>query len=286
MNHKNGKWTKQILAHRHEDGMWGNFHALGCPINCSDYKTEQAIRRLHILGYKKEDEPIQGVINRMVLCIEGKENIDHYSEKIHDWPLFQGLMLSAWIRIFDPSNQAALAIAQQWAFVAEKAFEHGEYDRERDIAAFTQQRGRKPKSSFETGFGMFYHVALLKGVLSPKTESLFLDYCLARPDGMYYIHSKPLYQVPAVFASRESSRYLYALEVLAEYDLAKEKLQFAVDWLIANQDVHGQWDFGMAAKDNIYFPLSDSWRDIEVRKSDCTERVTAFLKKVGENKRK
>lgn len=65
---------------------------------------------------------------------------------------------------------------------------------------------------------MFYHAALLKGVLTQKTESLFLDYYLTKPDGMYYIYDKPLNKVSDVFASREASCYLAALEVLAEYD--------------------------------------------------------------------
>ena len=280
MEHKEGKWAAQILEARHEDGMWGNFHALSSPVKGRPITTEQAIRRLHRLGYTMEDEVIKNVVERMVLCITGQQKIDNYSEKTHDWNFFEKLMLSAWIRIFEPQNPYALEAARGWADIVEKAFASGTYCREDDIEAFTQQQGRRPRSGFETGFGMFYHAALLPGVLTPTTERMFLDYYLSKPDGMYYIYDRPLNQVPEVFASKDASCYLAAMEVLAGYETAKEKLSFVVEWLNDNKDENGQWDFGPKANDGVYFPLSDSWRKAEDRKRDCTERVNMFLSRL------
>lgn len=280
MENKYGKWAEEILAARHEDGMWGNFHTLSCPVKGRPITTEQAIRRLYRLGYTMEDEVIRRIVDRMVLCVKGEQKIDDYYERKHDWPFFEKLMLSAWIRIFDPQNPYALEVARGWAEIAEKAFAGGAYCREDDIEAFTKQQGRKPKSGFETGFGMFYHAVLLQGVLTPKTERLFLDYYLSKPDGMYYIYDKPLNQVPEEFASRGASCYLAAMEVLAGYEAAKEKLLFVADWLNDNKDENGQWDFGPKANDGIYFPLSDSWRKAVDRKQDCTERVNNFLNRL------
>lgn len=56
---------------------------------------------------------------------------------------------------------------------------------------------------------------------------------------MFYTYAKPLNKLPDVFASRDASDYLAALEVLAEYDLAKTKLKFAADWLEENRDENG-----------------------------------------------
>lgn len=280
MEHKEGKWAAQILEARHEDGMWGNFHALSSPVKGRPITTEQAIRRLHRLGYTMEDEVIKTVMERMVLCITGQQKIDNYSEKTHDWNLFEKLMLSAWIRIFEPQNPYALEVARGWADIVEKAFASGTYCREDDIEAFTKQQGRKPRSGFETGFGMFYHAALLPGVLTPTTEHMFLDYYLSKPDGMYYIYDRPLNHVPEVFASKDASCYLAAMEVFTGYETAKEKLSFVVEWLNDNKDEDGQWDFGPKANDGVYFPLSDSWRKAEDRKRDCTERVNMFLSRL------
>ena len=189
-------------------------------------------------------------------------------------------MLSAWIRLFEPENEIAVHVAMQWAWIAEQAFQSGQYNSKDDIEAFVSQFGRKPKSGFETGFGMFYHAVLLQGVLTARTESLLLDYYLTRPDGIFYIYDKPLFILPEIFASKQTSYYLAAVEVLAGYQNAQEKLQFVVDWLYANKNKQGQWDLGTGVKDGVYFPLSDSWRSEDSRKLDCTERITKLLQKI------
>lgn len=280
MDHKNGKWAQQILDIRDEDGMWGTFHTLSQPTGKKPITTEQAIRRLRILGFTKDDAPIQVVLERMCLCVSGERKIDDYSEKKHDWPLFEKLMLSAWIRLFDPENEIALHIAGQWASIAEKAFSSGQYNKNDDIKAFTLQFGRKPKSGFETGFGMFYHAALLQGVLSPETESLLLDYYLSRSEGIYYIYENCLGVLPEVFTSKKTSYYLAAVELLSSYRHAREKLGFVAEWLASNKNEQGQWDLGTGAKDGVYFPLSDSWRNQDSRRVDCTERITSLLQRI------
>lgn len=280
-NHKNGKWAKQILDSRNDEGMWGVFHTLSQPRPGRAITTEQAIRRLRILGYTGEDAPIRTVLARMGQCVRGERKIDDYREKTHDWALFERLMLSAWIRLFDPENADALAVAGQWAAIAEQAFRSGVYSGKDDREAFAAQFGRPPKSGFETGFGTFYHAALLPGVLTPETESRFLDYCLTRPQGMYYLYDACLSKPPEPFASRRTSQYLAALEVLSAYRQAREKLAFAVEWLERQRDENGQWDLGADAKDGIYFPLSDSWRSTADRKADCTERIEQILRCSG-----
>ena len=280
MDYKNGKWARQILDSRNGEGMWGNFHALSQPVSNKAITTEQAIRRLRILGFTKEEEVIQAVLERMCQCVSGEKKIDDYYEKSHDWPLFEKLMLSAWIRLFDPENEIALGVARQWAFIAERAFGSGRYDRNEDIEAFRQQFGRKPKSGFETGFGMFYHVVLLQGVLTLETESRLLDYYISRPEGIYYIYDRSLRVLPEVFASKKTSHYLAAIEALSGYPQAREKLGFVAEWLESNRDGCGKWDLGPGAKDGVYFPLSDSWRKAEDRISDCTERISRLLQSI------
>ena len=127
---------------------------------------------------------------------------------------------------------------------------------------------------------MFYHVALLQGVLTPATESLLLDYYLSRPEGIYYIYDKCLNKLPEVFASKKTSYYLAAIELLSGYTQAREKLGFVAEWLDSNKNEEGQWDLGSGVKDGVYFPLSDSWRNKTDRISDCTERISNILQRI------
>lgn len=75
MEHIDGKWAKQILDCRDNDGMWGNFHTLSRPISGKAYTTEQALRRLRILGYTIDDEAIKTIVNRMELCVKGEKKL-------------------------------------------------------------------------------------------------------------------------------------------------------------------------------------------------------------------
>ena len=79
--------------------------------------------------------------------------------------------------------------------------------------------------------------------------------------------------VPDEFRSKKASRYLAAIELLARYESGKDKLSFAYNWLKANQQVGGTWNMGAAAKDGVYFPLSDRW-DKTTRITDSTYRIS------------
>ncbi|MCL2059192.1 MAG: hypothetical protein FWH01_09095 [Oscillospiraceae bacterium] len=281
-----GKWARQIIALQKADGTWGRyFHTLSQPTAENPMTTEQALRRLRVLGFTIEDEPIRRAVDCMAACLRGERLIDDYNEKKHDWPLFTKLMLSTWVKLFDPSNELAMAFARQWAQVAEQSFETGRFDKDAHAEAFAEIFGRRPsaQSGFEIGYGFLYDAYLLQRVLSPETERRLLDFYLSKPDGIYYVGSGRLTELPPVFASRRASFYIAGLEILAEYSTAGEKLGFAADWLNAQKDTDGQWDMGPKANDGIYFPLSDSWRKPADRKADCTERVKNLLQKI-ENK--
>lgn len=278
MDYKNGKIAQQIIELQNEDGTWGNmFHSLAMPNNKQLLTTEQALRRLKRLGFSMEDAPIQKAVDCMTSCLRGERKIDDYWEKTLDWDLFTKLMLSTWVKIFDPNNEVALAFAKRWANVIEKAFANGTYNYNAYIDAYKCEFYEEKKGAGEVGFATFYQMNLLQGVLTEETESRLLDYILSKPDGIYYIYYKPLKELPEFFESLEASRYLAAIEILSGYKLAKEKLGFVVDWLESNRGENGQWDLGVKTKDNVYFPLSDSWRKAEYRKADCTERIRRLV---------
>lgn len=282
MNHKDGELAQKIIKLQNSDGTWGlAFHSLSQPNNRYPLTTEQALRRLKVLGFTINDAPIRKAVDCMTSCLCGERKIDNYWEKTHNWELFTQLMLSTWVRIFEPDNKLALKFSKRWSNIIEKAFESGTYNNDAYLDAYICEFSSKPKGARELDFSDFYHTHLLQDVLPEKIENQLLDYIIAKPNGIYYVYSKSLDRLPNVFTSKEASLYLSAIEILSGYKLAKEKLNFVVDWLENNIDADGQWDFGTKANDNIYFPLSDSWKKAEYRKVDCTERVMTILQKLN-----
>jgi len=281
MDYKHGKIAESILALQNEDGTWGNmFHSLAAPNNKTPLTTEQALRRLKGLGFTLEDEPIRKAVGCMVSCLRGERRIDDYWEKTQDWNLVTKMMLSTWVKIFDPGNEIALSFAKRWANIIEKAFSGGAYDDERLQRAYQQEFYQREKGTGKVEFVTFYQMNLLQGILTKETESCMLDYVLRHAKGIYYIYGKRLNELPEVFASIETSHYLAAIDILAGYRLAKGKLDFVVEWLEKNKGESGQWDLGSKAKDNVYFPLSDSWRTVEARKTDCTDKIDAIMRRL------
>lgn len=277
-DHRTGKWAAAILAVQNADGTWGTcFHSMAQPTG-APLTTEQALRRLHVLGFTRSDEPIRRCVAVMSACLRGERKIDAYWEKSIDWAMYEPLMLAAWIRCFDPDQPDALAYARRWAKVAEAAFASGRLDSAAWNAAYEDEFHRRERHPRPIGFTAFYHAMLLRDVLSPEAETAMVQHIL--DTGVYYVYARPLTNPPPLFAARETSCWLAALELLADFPCAREKLAFAAAHLYLNIGADGQWDLGAKANDKVYFPLSDSWRTEAARKADCTERIRRFLDKI------
>ena len=275
--HKDGKWAKQIISLQDSEGKWGCFHSLSQFYDAS-MTTEQALRRLEILGFTIEDPCIQKAVSYMIDCLEGRKAIPDRWEKVSDWDVFSNLILATWIRRFisdcDPANE----IAGKWSKVVTAAFAHGSYDEVSYEAAYRDIL--EPKYGRINGFSMFYPVSLLYGCLDTKTERAMLQYLLQRESGIYYIYDRKLSDLPEYFASREASRYLGAVELLSGYSTARYYLGFVVDWLLTHRNTRGKWDMGSSVKDKVYFPLSDDWHRRDIREADCTQRIDKLLSKL------
>ncbi len=73
-NYKNGKWAAEIISLQNADGTWGDmFHSLCPPNKRYSLTTEQALRRLKILGFTIKDTSIRKAVDCMTSCLRGNE---------------------------------------------------------------------------------------------------------------------------------------------------------------------------------------------------------------------
>jgi len=159
MNYKDSKWASQILALQHDDGSWGHFHTLSNPTKAQPMTTEQALRRLRILGFTKDDEPIHRAVRYMEINLANPEPTV-FHEKKHDSKTYGDLMLGAWLRLFDPENKLALSVAKKWASIIEVAFADGTYSHGAYAAAYEAQIGKKLNPKARCHRAVFVEVQL------------------------------------------------------------------------------------------------------------------------------
>jgi hypothetical protein len=84
MDYKNEKWARKIIELQNDDGSWGYFHSLSNPTPEQPMTTEQALRRLEILGFTIDDKPIKKAVKYMNDCLTGKNRIHGGMYYIYD----------------------------------------------------------------------------------------------------------------------------------------------------------------------------------------------------------
>lgn len=182
----NTKRVKDILALQLNNGSWGYFHSLSMP-DKYPMTTEQALRRLKILGLDYNDLCIKNAVSYMERFLQGKEDFPDRKEKLHDWSIFTHLMAAAQIRLLVPSNEAAMGTANKWKDIIEFAFSDYEYSQKLYEEAYTAAFLIKPRGGRLVDFVNFYPLTLLNGLLTKKTECKMLDYVINHSEGIYYI---------------------------------------------------------------------------------------------------
>lgn len=277
--YKDSKWAREIISRQDSGGLWGCFHTLSEPNKKYNLTTEQALRRLYILGYTIEDEPIQKTVDYMSMCLSGKKQMPDRREKTHDWDIFTDLMLSTWVRIFTKNDTYANRIADKWAGIISLAFSDGGYNHSKYVDAYREIFGLKPQGGRLVDFVSFYQVSLVADKFTEKEESMVFDYILNHKNGIYYIYDRSVGNtLPEYFASKKASRYLAAIEILSAYRSNINKLNFVIDWIESNRNENGKWDMGSQVNDKVYFPLSDNWKNKSLREADCTYRIENLLR--------
>jgi hypothetical protein len=278
MDYRNGKWAKIIIDMQLDDGSWGYFHTIykdsKLPIS-----TEQALRRLEILGFTSDDKPIKKALKYMHNCLIGKTQYPDRVEKFANWHIGTEFLLSAWIKIFSDKDNAANNVAHKWTNIINTAFNNKKYDHDIYKETYIKTFGTK---TIHENIAIFYLVSIVTNLLNKDIEKYYFKYILENNTGIYYIYDKKLTLLPDNFVGKETTQYLRAIEIMAKYKNpeCKRELNFVVKWLKQNKIGNDTWDMGKDSKDGINFPLSDTWKIEETRIIDSTYRIRKLIEKL------
>jgi len=278
MDYKDGKWAKEILSRQEQNGSWGYFHSLTKVPSKGPITTEQALRRLEILGFTINDKPIQKTIKYLQNCLNGKDNIPDRVEKQLDWLKFRDLMIATWIKKFVHDDKNANNVSKKWAEIVNGSFTDGNFDSINFNKLFYKILGYD-KTKKPIRFMTLYPISLVSNNLFNDIEPVFFKYILNYGVITYFGYGKQLSILPELFESKETSAYLMLMELLTEYKNieCKKQLQFVKGWIQKNKINESEWDTGKESKDGMYFPLSDSWKLKEDRIKDCTYKIKKIL---------
>ena len=277
---KQSKWAEIIIENQNEDGSWGIFHTLSEPTK-KKITTEQALRRLDILGYTIEDECISKAVTYMRNCLMGEQIIPDVREKTHDWNIFTELMLSTWIRKFTDEDHIANQVAKKWAKIITCAFQDGSYSHGDYLEAYGNTFSQKANGDRLVDFVNFYQVSLTADMYTPQIEKLVFNHIMNHRGGIYYVgYRKTLLELPDEFSSKQTSKFIASIEMMTSYKNSHNRLKYVVDWINSNKEEDNSWDLGKSSKDFIYLPLADSWRIKNSRIEDSTYIVNKLLEKI------
>lgn len=278
-DYRDSKWAYQLVGSQQNDGKWGYFHSLSNPSRENNITTEQALRRLEILGFTEKDKVIQKALEYMSNCLVGKDKIPDRVEKCHNWNAFTELMLATWICRFTNNNEKANSVSRKWNNIIEASFSNGEFSFTEYKQSFLRYFNDSPRGGRFIDPVNFYVVSIVSKQITRDFELSYLRYVMNYETGIYYVYDKPLTSFPLEFESKESSKFISAFELLSKYYNSRTSSLFNdfITWLYQNRNDEGKWNMGIKAKDGLYFPLSDSWRKIENRVLDSTNRIENLL---------
>ena len=203
-DYKNGKWAKKIIDLQKDDGSWGYFHSLSLPTPQQPMTTEQAIGRLRLLGFTKDDAVIKKAISYMHDCLAEKNVMPDRREKQGDWDVFMNLMLATWIRRFTRNDVLANEVAKKWHHIVEVSFSNGKYNPDAYINTLYDIMKPKcgvAKSKQLTRIDTYYPISLLVGEIDESIEKAYFDYIMNSATAYYYGVEGAITRLPNDFSS-------------------------------------------------------------------------------------
>ena len=274
--------VEELYREQDSYGGWGSLFS-------KDYSTKDkfptsstAINRCLYIGLTIEDRDI-------LFCayeyLEGflkgtaREKFRKSNERVVPWNTARFCDM---IEAIKPYNELCDRAFSEWQYIAGRTFESGEYSYERERAAqhevFWTREDRLVPMQTEL---------LLKrrDQISPDLEEAMLRHYGEHAYHHGYFWWETPKKLPENFVYNKTRRWLATFNYINQFRGSALYLADSADWLIANQNADGLWDWGAQIKDPWgyfgYFSTARNYRHNRV--VDCTMEILSFLKKYIDN---
>ncbi len=263
-------------------GGWGKFQSKDYSVKAKIPTSGVGIERCLYIGLTVEDRDILFLAEEYLkdlLLGTGREIVRGKNERANPW--WRAKVCNA-LEAVTPYSALCDETWRQWLFIADRAYEDGEYSYERDKAAqhevFATRESRLVPMQSEL---------LLKrrAEISDDLEDAMLRHLggLASENG--YFWDKTPGSLPENFVCNKTRRWFKTFNYINQFRGSRLYLEHAVDWLMENVREDGVWDWGTQVKDPWgyfgYFSCNRNYKHNRV--VDCTVEILDFLKHYIDN---
>lgn len=276
------KWAALLQSSQQADGTWGRYHTQDTRVKQPFPTTESAIASALGLGLDRASPVLAKLMPVLLDYVDGRLDWPDPPEK-HDnplaWYVWERHYSAAALALIDPTHPRLDAFWAIWAEALAAAFQSGEYDRGREIAALNGLLQCRMKSPVP--FHVYHPLLILSAArqrLPVELERRALDFVLHHPRGIYYVYEKAV-SAPLPMSARHFWSWFNTHRLLSRFPLWKELCADAANWIWRQRGPDGLWDLGSGVHRRPYsiFPLSDDWRRPQKRVIDSSVEMLALL---------
>lgn len=274
--------VEEMYETQDEHGGWGKLRSKDYSVKAKIPTSGVGIERCLYIGLTIEDRDILFMASEYLqdlLCGRSREGVFEKNERANPW---QNAIVCNLLEAITPNHPLCNETYYRWLYIANRAYEEGEYSYEKDRAAqhevFLTREDRLIPMQSEL---------LLKRrqEISASLEDAMLRHLgrLASENGHFW--EKTPDRLPEDFVYNKTRRWFHTFNYINQFRGSKLYLENAVEWLLENEREDGLWDWGPQIKDPWgyfgYFSCNRNYKHNRV--VDATIEVLSFLKQYMEN---
>ncbi len=258
-------------------GGWGRLTSKDYSVKTKIPTSATGIERCLYIGLQYDDRDI--LFNAYTYLEEfltghSREKLCNTNERGIPWGTATVCTLIESIR---PYNELCDPTYDQWFYIAGRAYESGEYSYERDKSAqhdvfLTREDRLIPMQS-----GL---LLCRRDEVSPELENAMLRHLGGHAYHHGHFWSDCPARLPVDFIYEKTRRWFKSFNYINAFRGSSVYLAESVDWLLANVNRDGLWDWGGQTKDPWgYFGYFSITRNYKMNRIvDCSMEILTFLK--------